>query len=334
MPISTHGLHHALSNHAQPAYSGEVQSSRRHNPGASLTPADPLEAVATEKEERDLPDCSALFADGYVDADTACATILRPDVVSLLSRPIRKAWDCMARPQVRQRMTFEEFRHDVLTDVVMEKVIEHRGLRASDGDVRHPLAFLKTLCLRQALSKLRKGELRVVSEMDREGSPVMRADERHDPEAVIGWKREGQLMRAAALDPQTSLRSNLRFAFIAQSFPDALTEAHVDAAKVEAGKQVGQGILRSAAETWELLQRHLVARDVVPAVDEGGRLAFAWICRTRDETDPESWRSRKPEEAARALDLVAEWQKRAGTKVLSQLPESVVHTWRAQRTAS
>jgi hypothetical protein len=166
---------------------------------------------------------------------------------------------------------------------------------------------------------LRRLELDVVQPEPAEPGPLERvADGGPDAEEMLVRGREVAFVRELVLSAAVSLRANLRFAFLAQCFPPDVTPAHVDAAKAEAGKQEGRGMLRSAEDTWRLLQEHLVVPRVVPATDEDGRLAFAWICRSRNKSNPARWRAENPRDAARALDTVDEWLKRAREKLETQ----------------
>ncbi len=285
-------------------------------------------ARSPERPPERLPDCGPLFADGYVDFRRAFETLgaLR----SALQRPLWAIYRGRGRPEFQQRTTFEDFVHDVLQNVLIHKIVPQRGLRASSGEVAQPFGFLRQVVVREALSALRRHEVSVVVWSKGDADPVERqpAPVLETPEARLVWRREEALVRAAARDPATDLRPNLRFAFLAQCFPDDLEPAHVDAAKASAGQKVGQGLLRPGPEVWRLFEAHVRALGRVPVLEAEGRLAFAWICRSRDATDPETWQAHAPGEAARALDTTDEWLNRAGRKLLSQLPESVVHAWR------
>ncbi len=278
------------------------------------------------------PDCALLFPAGYIDWEHAWRALTAPAMRRALQRPLLRIYLLKARPAFRQRVPFDDFYHDVLSAVLSDKVVPQRGLQAARGEVSHPFAFLRQVVVRDALSALRRRELQlqIVDEDQPDPLAALPDADGETPEGRLAWAREREVVLAAALDPATNLRPNLRFAFIAQSFPDALEPAHVDAAKADGGRQPGHGLLRSSEEVWCLLASHIIEAGLVPALDDVGRLAFAWICRSRDTSGPEAWRRASPSEATKALDTVDEWLKRAGNKLLTQLPESVVHAWRGR----
>ncbi len=279
------------------------------------------DAPAPTGSSRDgVPDLAPLLPGSYVNGDDAVRFAMSAQMQRHFRRmlaPVHKS------NPLRCGLSLDDFVVHVVGEVLLGRIIPHCGLRATSGEVTNPWPFLWRVVVNAGLTYMRQArrlERREVVLPDAEDGPLHeRADRTPTPEATTLNARQLARLREAALDPEAPLRHNLRFAFIAQTFPDALGAAHVDAAKAEAGRQEGHGILRAAEVVWALLEEHLIAPRRVALLDEDARLAFAWICRSRDTTDPETWRLAAPSEANRALDTIDEWHARARRALLAWL---------------
>lgn len=125
-----------------------------------------------------------------------------------------------------------------------------------------------------------------------------------DPEAACDLARR---VRPARLDDPT-LPPVWRLVWLALEAPTTLGPDHVVSAAVR--RHETHGLARPPEETWERLVTWRDANAANPK-STAARLELAWVLRTRDRIDATRWADRRPNDAARARDLVRTWHRRA-----------------------
>jgi DNA-directed RNA polymerase specialized sigma24 family protein len=141
-----------------------------------------------------------------------------------------------------------------------------------------------------------------------------------DPASVID--RKSWTLRVLDFSTPDEVTPNQRLAFLACHWFRAVTWLHVEqAARPTARARTGTtgGLVRTAEDTWERLERLRAEFPEGVLDDDSGREALAYILRNASSEAEPNWQNPRMREAA--LDTVRQWVTRYARRVRTQLEE-------------
>jgi DNA-directed RNA polymerase specialized sigma24 family protein len=135
-----------------------------------------------------------------------------------------------------------------------------------------------------------------------------------NPEREVAAALDTERTRALLADPR--LKPAHALVYVLRFFPAQLDLSLVERAAEASDAATGEGIVRTAEETYELLRRWVSQ----PARSESdASRELAWILRSDDRTSSATWRRRDPDAVSAAMDLLRNWRNRA-VKLLGGTP--------------
>lgn len=240
---------------------------------------------------------------------------------------LRGAWDCLllhdqpvkagiaaAWRATPTALSFEDLVSDTLASI-MGKAGAESGLTPPAAELidMAPWLFVvarnaATSCLRRAVRHTAHETRQVDLTTDGDEAPA-RTDGRLDtrPDEAIDLLRQRD--RVEALLGRTDVRPSHVMMLLLLLHPDRLDLDLVERVQASGDPAKGQGLARSAEETWRHLGIWIRLHGRNPDTLESRRY-LVWVLRCRDQSSPEQWRLREPDACATGLDLLRQWRNR------------------------